>query len=324
MWGLLSRWASNVVLLGFGKVARKMGPSILRPIEGKSKAVFPCPLCFRGGIIHFNVKRKLFATVVQLVYSTSVHYWLFGRKLTVTDIRRNHMQFKQIKPKRVSDQVFEQLRELIYKGDFEPGQQIPPERELAISMAVSRTSVRNAINKLVAMGLLEHRQGQGTYVASPENRKGNPLAAVMAVDEASLDDMLEVRMGVECNAARLAALRATDGDITAIAKSLQEMEEDLEATDRIGTNPDTAFHMAVTFATKNPVLIYLMRNFYDFLFVGIKQNLTHMYMDRAALEEVLNHHRAIYDAIKRRQPEKAHEAMQTHITFVQDYFRTRQ
>jgi GntR family transcriptional repressor for pyruvate dehydrogenase complex len=233
------------------------------------------------------------------------------------------MSLKPIKPKRISDQVFEQIRELIYKGDFKPGQQILPERELAISMAVSRTSVRNAINKLVTLGLLEHRQGQGTFVSSPETRQGNPLAAVMATDEATLDDLLEVRLGLECNAAMLAAQRATETDVLAIRKSLEEMAQDLAETDKIGTTPDAAFHMAVTFSTKNPVLIHLMRNFYDFLFVGIKKNLTHMYMDRVALEDVLGHHRAIFAAIEKRNPQAAYEAMQMHIRYVQEYFRNR-
>jgi GntR family transcriptional regulator, transcriptional repressor for pyruvate dehydrogenase complex len=233
------------------------------------------------------------------------------------------MNLKPIKPKRISDQVFEQIRELIYKGEFKSGEQILPERELAMSMAVSRTSVRNAINKLVTMGLLEHRQGQGTFVSAPDNRQGNPLAAAMATDEATLDDLLEVRMGLECNAALLAAQRATDVDLKAIEKSLQEMEEDLAATDKIGTGADAAFHMAVTFSTKNPVLIHLMRNFYDFLFIGIKKNLTHMYMDRSALEAVIIHHRAIFKAIRERSAQGAFEAMQTHIRYVQDYFRTR-
>jgi GntR family transcriptional regulator, transcriptional repressor for pyruvate dehydrogenase complex len=233
------------------------------------------------------------------------------------------MNLKPIRPKRISDQVFEQIRELIYKGEFKPGQQILPERELAISMEVSRTSVRNAINKLVTLGLLEHRQGQGTFVSSPEYRQGNPLAAVMATDEATLDDLLEVRLGLECNAAMLAAQRATEIDLRAIRKSLEEMAADLAETDKIGTTPDTAFHMAVTFSTKNPVLIHLMRNFYDFLFVGIKKNLTHMYMDRAALEDVLKHHQAIFAAIEQRNPNTAFNAMQTHINYVQDYFRNR-
>jgi GntR family transcriptional repressor for pyruvate dehydrogenase complex len=238
-------------------------------------------------------------------------------------LKRKIMNLKPIKPKRISDQVFEQIRELIYKGDFKSGQQILPERELAISMAVSRTSVRNAINKLVTMGLLEHRQGQGTFVSSPDNRKGNPLAAAMATDEATLDDLLEVRMGLECNAAMLAAQRATETDLKAIEKSIEEMEQDLEATDKIGTGPDAAFHMAITFSTKNPVLIHLMRNFYDFLFVGIKKNLTHMYMDRKALEDVIVHHRTIFEAIQRRSSNEAFEAMRTHISYVQEYFRSR-
>lgn len=233
------------------------------------------------------------------------------------------MKLKPIKPKRISDQVFEQIRELIYKGEFQPGQQIMPERELAQSMAVSRTSVRNAINKLVTMGLLEHRQGQGTFVSSPETREGNPLAAFMATDEATLDDLLEVRLGLECNAAMFAATRASANDIKAIKKALTEMEEDLFATDKISTEADAAFHMAVNFSTKNPVLIHMMRNFYDFLFVGIKKNLTHMYMDRAALEEVIVHHRNICTAIEQRSPKEAYQAMKTHIDFVQEYFKAR-
>jgi GntR family transcriptional repressor for pyruvate dehydrogenase complex len=130
-------------------------------------------------------------------------------------------------------------------------------------------------------------------------------------------------MGMECNTAKLAAQRATDSDLKAMLRSLEEMEDDLAATDRIGTGPDTAFHMAVAFSTKNPVLIHLMRNFYDFLFVGIKKNLTHMYMDRQALEDVIEHHRAIYEAIRRRAPQDAFDAMQLHIEYVQAYFRSR-
>lgn len=233
------------------------------------------------------------------------------------------MKLKPIKPKRISDQVFEQIRELIYKGEFKPGQQIPPERELAISMAVSRTSVRNAINKMVTMGLLEHRQGQGTFVSSPEGHRGNPLAIAMATEDATLDDLLEVRMGLECNSAYLAARRATESDLLAIKKSLSEMEADMSTIEKISTGSDAAFHMAVTFATKNPVLIHLMRNFYDFLFLGIKKNLTHMYEDPEALMDVLNHHKEVFEFIRNRQPEKAYEAMRMHILYVQEYFRKR-
>ena len=233
------------------------------------------------------------------------------------------MNIRPIKPKRVSSLVFEQIRELIYKGTFKPGQQIPPERELAASMEVSRTSVRNALDKLIKLGLLWQIQGQGTFVGSPEDRCGNPLAAAMATDEATFFDLLEVRMGLECNAARLAAQRATENDLLAMQKSLEEMADDLAGTNMISTAADTSFHMAVTFSTKNPVLIHLTRNFYDFLFVGIKKNLTHMVETQTAYADVLEHHRTVFRHIKNREPEKAYEAMRRHLLYVQDFFEKR-
>lgn len=234
------------------------------------------------------------------------------------------MNLKPIKPKRVSDQVFEQIQTLIAKGDFKPGQQILPERELAATMHVSRTSVRNAINKLVTMGHLEHRQGQGTFVASPDNQRGNPLAAAMQAEEATLEDLLEVRLGLECNAATLAAARASEEDLQAISDTLDAMQQDFQTTDRIGSEADAAFHMAVVFATKNPVLIHLMRNFYDFLFIGIKKKLTHMYEDKEALQQVILQHQEVYTCIKERKPPEAGKAMQEHIRYIQHYFQSNQ
>lgn len=233
------------------------------------------------------------------------------------------MNIRPIKPRRISCQVFEQIRELIYRGVFKPGQQIPPERDLAASMEVSRTSVRNAIDKLVKLGLLRQLQGQGTFVSSPEAREGNPLAAAMGADEATFFDLLEVRMGLECNAAKLAAQRATDNDLQAMRQSLREMEEDLNNTGSISTAADTAFHMAVTFSTKNPVLIHLTRNFYDFLFIGIKKSLAHMKENQVAYEDVLEQHRAVFRHINNREPQEAHEAMRTHIIYVMEFFEKR-
>jgi GntR family transcriptional repressor for pyruvate dehydrogenase complex len=232
------------------------------------------------------------------------------------------MNIRPIKPKRVSSQVFEQIRELIYRGEFKPGQQLPPERELAASMEVSRTSVRNAIENLIQLGLLRQTQGHGTFICSPEGRDRNPFTSVMATDDATYIDLLEVRRGFECNAARLAAQRASELDLLAIKKSLDEMEEGLAGEGRISTSSDTAFHMAVAYSTKNPVLIHLIRWMYDFLFVGIKKNLSHM-GETDHLDDVMEHHRAIYRHIKRREPERAHDAMCVHLQYVQEFFANR-
>jgi GntR family transcriptional repressor for pyruvate dehydrogenase complex len=232
------------------------------------------------------------------------------------------MPLQPIKPKRVSDQVYEQIRELVFRGQLKPGEQLLPERELSEALNVSRTTVRNAINKLVVMGMLEHRQGQGTFVRSPEARPGNPVAAAMQVEDASIDDLLEVRMGLELNAAFLAAERANERDIEFLESSLQEMRDEV-ASGRLGTEADTAFHMALAYATKNPVHVHLMKNFYDFLFVGIKKNLSHLYENPGNIDKILDQHRAIIEAVKKHDPQESLRAMRFHIRFVQDFFRQR-
>lgn len=232
------------------------------------------------------------------------------------------MNLRPIKPKRISDQVFEQIRELIYRGELKPGEQLLPERELASSLEVSRTTVRNAINKLVTLGLLEHRQGQGTFVTIPDGDKKNPLATILEVDDVTIHDLLEVRLGLECNAARMAALRATPQDVLSLSRALKEMEENVK-TGELGNEADAAFHMAVTFATKNPVQIHLMRNFYDLLFLGIKRNLSHLWDDPNNIDIVLAAHTKVYEAIANRQPDAAEEAMREHIHYVQEWFRNK-
>ena len=230
--------------------------------------------------------------------------------------------FKPIRPKRVSDQVFEQLRELIYRGRLKPGEQLMPERELAEALNVSRTTIRNAINKLVVLGMLDHRQGQGTFVKNAAPTDTNPLALAMEEQDASLEDLLEVRMGLECNAAALAAKRADAKDIQFLSNSLSEMAAEIKAG-RLGTEADTSFHMAIAFATKNPVQIYIMRKFYDFLFVGIRENLRHLYEDPENIEEIIRQHTQVVDCIRQHDPRAAFDAMRHHINFVLQFFRNR-
>jgi len=230
--------------------------------------------------------------------------------------------FKPIKATRISDQVYEQLRELIFRGELKPGEQLMPERELASALGVSRPTVREAINKLVVMGLLEHRQGQGTFVSSPASDSQNPLAAAMKAQDSTLVDLLEVRMGLECNAVALAAGRAVEKDIRMLEKSLEEMRREVRSG-RLGTEEDVSFHMAVAYATQNPVQVHIMRSFYDFLFVGIKENLQHLYEDPDNIERIIEQHTSILQAIKEHNPAKAQKAMRAHIDFVLDFFRHR-
>lgn len=221
-----------------------------------------------------------------------------------------------IKPKRISDLVFEQLRDLIFKGRIRPGNQLMPERELAESLGVSRPTVREAINRLVTLRLLEHRQGQGTFVVSPAAEQ-NPLG-VPHDQEVSLADLLEVRLGLECNAVMMAARRATDEDIRDMERSVRDMTARIDAGE-LGSDADVAFHMAIAYATKNMVQIHIMKNFYDLLFYGIKSNLQYLYTEPATLEIIIGQHNNILKAVRERDPDAACSEMRDHITFVLDF-----
>ncbi|WP_319404937.1 FadR/GntR family transcriptional regulator [uncultured Desulfosarcina sp.] len=228
-------------------------------------------------------------------------------------------KLKPIKPKRISDQVFDQLRELIFRGEFKAGEKILTERELAEAFGVSRTSVRDAVNKLVVMGLLDQKQGQGTFVRSPESKGKSILATMVESQDASITDLLEVRMGLECNAAAMAASRAVEKDFQFMEKSIEEMQKEVKSG-RLGTEADAAFHMAIAYATNNPLQVFIMKNFYDFLFTGIKVNLEGLYKIPGNIDTILEQHTTIFRAIREGNPEGAYRAMKRHIDFVYDFF----
>ena len=221
-----------------------------------------------------------------------------------------------IKPKRISDLVFEQLRDLIFKGRIKPGDRLMTERELAENLGVSRPTVREAINKLVALRLLEHRQGQGTFVVSPSVEK-NPLGMPHDQD-VSLTDLLEVRLGLECNAVMMAARRATEEDIRDMEKSLRDMETQIRGRragerrrrhvshghrlrhEKYGSdihNEELLRSALLRDQVKPPVLVY----------------------EPATLETIMRQHNDILKAIRDRDPDAAYSAMREHILFVLDF-----
>lgn len=230
------------------------------------------------------------------------------------------ISIKPVKPKLVSEQVYEQLREIIFRGEIKPGEKLMPERELATALGVSRPTLKSAINKLVVTGLVEQRQGHGTFVRTPGNNGHDTLRT--ALEDASLMDLLEVRIGLECTAASYAALRAVDKDLEFMKNNLEAMEKDV-AQGGLGTEADVAFHMAISYATQNPVQVHLMRSFYDFLFAGIHENLSYLYEKPGNIDKILDQHRQIYQAIQKHDPDRALETMRRHIQFVLDFFKSR-
>jgi GntR family transcriptional regulator, transcriptional repressor for pyruvate dehydrogenase complex len=230
--------------------------------------------------------------------------------------------YKEIRPKKISDQVFEQIQELIYRGQIKPGEQLLPERELADTLNVSRNSVREAINKLIDRSLVENRQGMGTFVRKPDpGQQDNPLSSVLG-DDISVQELLEFRLGLECNAAVLAARKATSEDIVHLNAVMDEMRQ-MVKEGSMGHEEDVRFHMGIACATKNRVHVHMMKRFYDLLYYGIWKSHMFLYQEKPNLEAILDQHGQILEAIRNHDSQMADDAMRGHIKFVMEFLAAR-
>ena len=195
------------------------------------------------------------------------------------------------------EQVIEQLREQIMAGTWAIGARIPTEAELAQLTGTSRNTVREAVQSLVHSGLLERRQGSGTYVLAASELAG---AMSRRVALAHRVHVLEVRRTLEVGAARLAALHRTDDDVV----RLRTLLADRNAASRRGDvdvqiATDVAVHRAIAQASHNPVLIELYENVVDALSENVRDNVD----DHGGVEET--EHVGLVDAIEARDPARA-------------------
>ena len=140
--------------------------------------------------------------------------------------------FIPIKPKRVAEEVVEQLKTLIFEGTLKPGVKLPAERELAKSLNVSRVSLREALNTLQGMGLLEIQQGNRTFVRPTTTRSiHDPLVSFAKSSPSNVLQVLEIRKYLEVGSISLAAERATSDEIARLEQITREMEEDQKKID---------------------------------------------------------------------------------------------
>lgn len=225
--------------------------------------------------------------------------------------------FQKIRPKRISDEIFAQIKNLIVEGKLKPGDKLPPERELAKQMGVSRPTLREAINKLEARGLLEQRQGGGTYVKSLGDETLAFAFEEYANKKHAIVDLMEVRKILETWAAYTAAERITEEEIKQLEQYLKEMEDALEGG-QIGYDSDADFHSTISYATKNIFLIHIMNTIYQWIEKISYEVRSRLYNDYYKHDLLYKQHKAIFIAIKNRDPLEAYNAMLSHMNYVMD------
>jgi GntR family transcriptional regulator, transcriptional repressor for pyruvate dehydrogenase complex len=227
------------------------------------------------------------------------------------------MKFTPIKPKKVSTQIAEQIRTSILAGEFNPGEKLPPERELAEMFGVSRPSVREALNILTSTGLIETYQGGGTVVRSlVENAAGMPLSELIRIDGDRALDVIEVRKGMESWTAWYAASRALPEDIRRLEVIVDGMAKNLEEF-KHSEDLDAHFHTLIARATHNVVWFHMMQSIFDAMQEFQRDVWRAVYLTGDDQKLLYNHHRRIYEMIRDRNAEGARDAMVEHLTFAQ-------
>jgi GntR family transcriptional repressor for pyruvate dehydrogenase complex len=211
---------------------------------------------------------------------------------------------------RLYEQVAEQITAWIADNGLQPGDRIPPERELAARLGVSRATLSQALVALEVIGVVAVRHGDGTIVTQSRTRR---IVEAIRAHADRLPEIIETRDALETKIAALAAARRTDEDLARIDAALEAMADDIEAGGR-GVEGDERFHGAVTAAAHSLLLARLMDEIGDLIKETRIESLSQPDRPKASLAG----HRAIADAIRAEDPEAASEAMHAHVNLVSD------
>ncbi|WP_029054178.1 FadR/GntR family transcriptional regulator [Sporosarcina ureae] len=228
------------------------------------------------------------------------------------------MKYKQIKPKKIYEEVADSLLDSIQSGELKPGDKLDSVQQLAENFTVGRSTIREALSTLRARGLIEMRQGEGTYVKefSPVDMIF-PLQSAMLMNQQDIQYLLAVRKIVETGAAANAAESRTLYDLEKMKTALNEMKK--HAGDiLLGEKADLDFHFAIAEATKNPLLVNLLSQVAGLMSESMRETRRIcLYSETATVERLHDEHEAIFLAIKSQQPEIASSTMQAHLLNVE-------
>jgi len=230
------------------------------------------------------------------------------------------MPFQKITAEKLSTAVTLQIETLILRGILRPGERLPAERDLATRMNVSRPSLRTAIADLEARQLLSTKAGAGVFVAEVLGSAFSPpLIALFASHDEALFDYLSFRRDLEGLAAERAAKLASDTDLQVIQTVFDKMIS--AKSPQLEARFDAEFHLSIIDASHNVVMLHMMRSMFELLQTGVFYNRQIMFKQKTTREALLAQHRAINDALQKRDPGLARAAVELHLNYVEQALR---
>ncbi|QGG51136.1 FadR/GntR family transcriptional regulator [Lysinibacillus pakistanensis] len=237
------------------------------------------------------------------------------------------MELRKIKPKKIYEEVSEILYEKIRAGALKPGDRLDSVEQLAEQLQVSRSAIREALSALKAMGLIEIKQGSGTFVKSIQpSQLDFPLSTAILTNKQDVSHLLEVRKIIEVGAAASAAIHRTDEDIQAMIRILDEMKR-VQGDGELGEKVDFQFHAAISKASQNPLLATILDQVSGLMIETMKETRRiWLYSKKTTSEQLYDEHMQIFLAIKQQNEELAKHAMASHLSNVEkilmQYFET--
>ncbi len=213
----------------------------------------------------------------------------------------------------ISDELIARFKELISKKIFTPGQRLPPERDLAEALAVSRPTLRQAMRALQIMGVIKARQGSGSYLSdSASDIMRVPLEFALALKNVAKTDLFETRYTLEVRLASLAAERRTDDDLEAMRQALQQMQR-AQGNPEEWCRTEPQFHACIVKAARNGVMATVIEMLSQMLIESRKETVRLLSDYKVSYDS----HEAIYIEIERGDPDAAAKRMIDHFTLIE-------
>lgn len=211
--------------------------------------------------------------------------------------------------KNVTDKVYEELFNMLLKSNYKPGQKLPSENELKDTFGVSRNTIRSAINRLNVLGIVETRQGEGTYLLGiGTNLYLNNFVPSILTNADDLMGLLEFRRGVETASARLAAMNATDEDIADMERYFEALKNN-EVSNHEFAEMTSDFHVKIAMASKNELFVNLL-NLIKWIITSRMEDFLYY---KPNVADSSFYHYMVYRCIRQHKPDEAAYMMDCHI-----------
>lgn len=229
------------------------------------------------------------------------------------------MEISKISSRKIYEEIASQIKEQIVSGKLIPGQKLPSTRELSERYEVGRSTVREALSALKAIGLLEIHQGEGSYVRAIGSEEMNmPSLESLLLNRETILELLEARKSLEVSNAAIAAEKRTEEDLLLFQQILREMEQG-HGDEAKGEKADILFHLTLAKATHNSIMFRLLETISSQMELAIRETRRlQMYANKSVSEQLWREHVDIYEAIRQRNSSLAQDKMRHHLLHVEN------